>query len=436
MSSGQNYHDYLLSLVRRLVKEALASFRPDLTQTTGSIPSQQLPPPTSGGGGSPGAVTYSTATPLDADSTAASVGTATGVSRGDHRHHEGHAGTVTSVALTEPAQFTVSGSPVTGSSTLAVTWVNQVHNTVLAGPPATLDPDAAPTFRDLVQKDIPALDAGAITTGALPLARGGTNTDLSATGGAHKVLQQATAGANITVAALVAADLPSTAVTAGSYGSATQVPNYTVDAQGRLTAAANTAIALAASALTSGQLALARGGSNADLSATGGANQVVRQNSAGGAFTVSVLAAADIPALDAAKITTGLLADAQHTTTSTYTPTYDGSTPGATTYTTQVGFYTQIGPIVFFNGRVTWTAAAGTGNAQISLPFTSKNTTNMRYSLSVYPLNVTFTNGSIAPTIAPNVAFFTMNSPATNAAGTAVAVEAAGDVIFSGWYSV
>ena len=57
---------------------------------------------------------------------------------------------------------------------------------------------------------------------------------------------------------------------------------------------------LAASKITTGLLALARGGTNADLSATGGANQVVQQTSAGGALTVGTL--------DAASIGTGTMA--------------------------------------------------------------------------------------------------------------------------------
>jgi len=70
-------------------------------------------------------------------------------------------------------------------------------------------------------------------------------------------------------------------------------------------------LALAASQITSGALALARGGTGADLSATGGANQVLKQASAGGVVTVAALVAADIPSLDTAKITTGTFADAR-----------------------------------------------------------------------------------------------------------------------------
>ena len=49
--------------------------------------------------------------------------------------------------------------------------------------------------------------ASDITTGLLALARGGTNADLSATGGTSQVLQQASAGAAITVGQLAASDL-------------------------------------------------------------------------------------------------------------------------------------------------------------------------------------------------------------------------------------
>ena len=106
---------------------------------------------------------------------------------------------------------------------------------------------------------------------------------------------------------------------------------------------------------------------------------------------------------------------------STYTPTYLGlTTPGVTTYTTQAGFYTQIGRVVFFCGRVVWTAMTGTGTASVSIPLTSDATTNMRYFIGVYPTNVTFANGSIAGTIAPNstcVISLRVSVPATPTTG-------------------
>src|SRR6185312_11856253 len=63
-------------------------------------------------------------------------------------------GTVTSVGLTVPAEFSVSGSPVTTSGTLAVSKANQSANLVYAGPSSGAA--AAPTFRALVTADIPA----------------------------------------------------------------------------------------------------------------------------------------------------------------------------------------------------------------------------------------------------------------------------------------
>lgn len=81
----------------------------------------------------------------------------------------GSSGTVTSVGLSLPALFTVTGSPVTTSGTLTASLVTQSANQVLAGP--TSGAAAGPTFRSLVATDIPALDASTIATGTLDVLR-------------------------------------------------------------------------------------------------------------------------------------------------------------------------------------------------------------------------------------------------------------------------
>lgn len=71
-------------------------------------------------------------------------------------------GTVTSVALSMPAAvFNIAGSPVTGSGTLAVTFDTQTANSVFSGPASGAA--ASPTFRALVEDDIPSLPASKIT---------------------------------------------------------------------------------------------------------------------------------------------------------------------------------------------------------------------------------------------------------------------------------
>jgi hypothetical protein len=58
-------------------------------------------------------------------------------------------------------------------------------------------------------------------------------------------------------------------VTSGNYGSASSVPAISVNAQGQITSATNTSIAIAASQVTSGTLAVAQGGTNIGSYAVG-----------------------------------------------------------------------------------------------------------------------------------------------------------------------
>ena len=115
-----------------------------------------------------------------------------------------------------------------------------------------------------------------------------------------------------------------------------------------------------------------------------------------------------------------------------YAPTSEGSTtPGVTTYTTQQGSWVRLGPIVIVTGTVVWTAASGTGTALISLPSIVANVANQNFSGSARTVNVTFANSAPQVLILPNTAFFQLSSPLTNAAPAAVAVEAAGNIVFT-----
>lgn len=81
---------------------------------------------------------------------------------------------VSSVGLDLPSDvFSISGSPVTTTGILTGTFINQDKQKVFAGP--VDDPSAPPTFRLLQATDIPNLSTDKLTTGILPIARGGTN---------------------------------------------------------------------------------------------------------------------------------------------------------------------------------------------------------------------------------------------------------------------
>ena len=71
------------------------------------------------------------------------------------QNDNGGSGTVTSVALSMPSIFSVSGSPVTTSGTLTASLNTQAANTFFAGPSSGAA--ATPTFRAITATDIPTL---------------------------------------------------------------------------------------------------------------------------------------------------------------------------------------------------------------------------------------------------------------------------------------
>ena len=101
----------------------------------------------------------------------------------------GGSGTVTSVGLSLPAEFTVSGSPVTGSGTLTAAKANQNANLVYAGPAS--GSAAAPAFRALASADLPA---GLATLSGTSLAFSGglciTTYDFGTASGGTKTVNQ------------------------------------------------------------------------------------------------------------------------------------------------------------------------------------------------------------------------------------------------------
>lgn len=83
----------------------------------------------------------------------------------------GTGGSVSSVGLSAPSIFSVTGSPVTSRGTLAFGLVTETQNQVFAGPSSGTA--TKPTFRSLALADLPSTGSFTINT-ALPLNGGGS----------------------------------------------------------------------------------------------------------------------------------------------------------------------------------------------------------------------------------------------------------------------
>ena len=123
----------------------------------------------------------------------------------------GGAGTVTSVALSAPGQFTVSGSPITSSGTLALAWANANANTVFSGPGS--GSATTPAFRALVGADLP--DPSSTTLGGVE----------SIAAVSHKFLTTISTSGVPSLGQPAWADLTSTPTTFAGYGISDTVTN-------------------------------------------------------------------------------------------------------------------------------------------------------------------------------------------------------------------
>ena len=145
-------------------------------------------------------------------------------------------GTVTSVGLAMPVQFTVTNSPVTSSGTLTAAFTTQAVNSIFAGPSSGVA--AVPTFRALTTADIPALSyvtsvalalPSIMTVSGSPVTTSGTLTGTLTTQAVNSIFAGPSSGADAapTFRALTTADIPALA-----YGTGTVTSVSVVSANG------------------------------------------------------------------------------------------------------------------------------------------------------------------------------------------------------------
>ncbi len=226
-------------------------------------------------------------------------------------------GSVTSVALTVPAEFSVAGSPITIAGTLAISKANQNANLIYAGPSSGIA--AAPTFRALSQSDFPvgallykAPAAAAPTANITISAPGATLDGYSPSAGDRIFLYAQSAAAqngiwiwNGAASALTRpTDYATTNTTLVTYGTTISLLNGTINkgqtffqnTTGTITidSTATNWINITTSVRTlTGLVPLANGGTASDLSATGPG--FLKQSTNGASVTVATLVLNDLP---------------------------------------------------------------------------------------------------------------------------------------------
>ena len=124
----------------------------------------------------------------------------------------------------------------------------------------------------------------------------------------------------------------------------------------------------------------------------------------------------------------------------TFTPTISGSSSAGTgTYSTQLGYYTKIGNLVYVTATIVWSAHTGTGNMRLSdLPFTVLNVTSLEPPLSLQVSDVALTALNVAQaTFRRNATYAeVLQYPVGGGAVTDVPIDTAATIRYAGSFLV
>lgn len=217
-------------------------------------------------------------------------------------------------------------------------------------------------------------------------------------------------------------NISNTTVTAASYGSASAVPTFTVNAQGQLTAAANANIAIAANQITSGTIDSARiSGDYSGITGVGTLTNLTVSNTISGSISGNAATATTATSATSATTATNLAGGATGSV-----PYQSGA--GATTF---VGIGSTGQVLTVAGGVPTWatpttgtvTSVSGTGTVSgISLSGTVTSSGNLTLGgtldLSAPPTIGNTTPNTIAgTTVTASTSFASPVFKATNSAG-------------------
>lgn len=299
-------------------------------------------------------------------------------------------GSVSSVGLSLPGIFAVTGSPITSTGTLTATLDNQAAHSVWAGPTTST---AAPTFRALVSGDVPDLSATYLTPATAASDYQPLNANLTS-------LAAASTGSSLYYRA------------SGSSWAPVTVSGNTSFSGGTLSSTGVTSVALTAPSIfaltgspitTSGTLALTLN--------TAPPNQFFCGPSSGSAAipTFRVIASADIPDLSSTYLTTA-------TAATTYQPLAAGLT--------SIGGVTTVGKMYYLSATNTWSAVtigAGLSFTTGTLANTDAGTvTSVGLSLTGGIFTVSgspvTTSGTLTGTLATQTANLVLAGPTSGSA--------------------